>query len=97
MQNQTSDPFFDPHAWLTQHHTVAMLLGAFCLWVSICLILRMWLMHRREPFIHKLVWTFFLLIPLFGWIFYAAFFRVPDHHNSPCEVSSSYADQQSIQ
>jgi len=46
-----------------------------CLYVSTCLILRMWLRGKRERFSKKLFWSLVLLIPFIGWIFYGAFYQ----------------------
>jgi len=72
----------DASAWFAQHPRVAIALAAFCLWVSVCLILRMWLIHRRASFLKKLLWSVMLFVPLFGWLFYAGCFQVPGYTNN---------------
>jgi hypothetical protein len=57
---------FDLLEWFTAHPRLAVAIGAFCLWVSVSLILRMWFIHRRESFVKKFLWSFTLLIPLSG-------------------------------
>ena len=76
-------PADDLHAWLVHHPVVATWSGAFCLWVSISLIIRMWLVHRRATVIKKLTWSVLLLIPLFGWFLYAGCFHPPDYTDIP--------------
>jgi hypothetical protein len=60
------------------HPRVAIAIGAICAFVSLCLIARLWVLHRRDRVVAKLVWSFVLCIPLFGWIFFAAFYRPPE-------------------
>jgi predicted tellurium resistance membrane protein TerC len=75
-------------AQLARHPRVALAVGAFCLWVGVSLILRMWFIHRRESFMKKFLWSFMLLVPLFGWLFYAGCFQIPDYTSNPCPPSS---------
>jgi bacteriorhodopsin len=56
------------------HHLVGVLFFAFCAWVSISLIILLWLKHRSDPFFKRLFWSFVLCIPIFGWIAYGAFY-----------------------
>jgi hypothetical protein len=46
----------------------------FCLYVSLCLIARLWLRHRKDHVQKKLLWSMVLLIPVFGWVFFGAFY-----------------------
>lgn len=78
----------DLSTWVTQHPKGAVALGAFFLWVSIVLILHMWLVYRRAPFLKKLLWSFILLLPLFGWLFYAGCFYLPEVTDTPCPPNS---------
>jgi len=75
---------FDIAAWFSQHPVAALCIAAFCLCVSVCLILRLWLIHRRTPLHRRLFWSLVLLIPLFGWLAYAGFFHIPSPNGSPC-------------
>ena len=75
---------YDPSAWVTQHPVITIWLAAFCLWVSISLIIHMWFVHRRASAIKKLLWSFALLIPLFGWLSYCGCFTQLDSINTPC-------------
>ena len=81
-------PPFDLFAWLVAHPRGAVAVEAFCLWISVSLMLRMWFLHRREAFMKKLLWSCVLLVPLFGWFFYAGCFQIPDYSNTPCPPSS---------
>ncbi len=80
---------YDLANWLAQHRIVALCVVAFCLWVSSCLILRMWFIHRRGAFRKKLIWSVILLLPLLGWLFYGAFFTMPDVSDTPCPTEHS--------
>jgi len=74
----------DITAWFSQHPVAALWIGAFCLWVSVCLILRLWIIHRNTPLHRRLFWSLVLLFPLFGWLAYAGFFRIPSLNDFPC-------------
>ncbi len=66
-----------------EYHWVATIIGAaVCLWISICFILRVWIIHRKAGFIKKLYWSVMLLIPGFGWLAYGALFHLPGFNNS---------------
>jgi len=75
--------------WLLHHPVTATSLVAFCLWVSISLIIRMWVIHRRASFLKKFLWSFMLLIPLFGWLTYAGLFRTPGFTDVECPTENS--------
>ena len=74
----------DPGAWLSHHPRIAICIGAFCLWVSLCLIIRLWVVHSRVPLYRRLIWSLVLLIPFFGWLAYGGGFHVPLPNDSPC-------------
>ncbi len=63
------------------HHPVVVVIILFCAWGSLSLIARMWLVHRKEPLLKKLGWSCVLAVPLFGWIFYGAFFKTIESNN----------------
>jgi hypothetical protein len=81
----------DPHAliiddlepWIAHHPIPALCFAGFLLWVSISLILRMWLVHRQASLCKKLRWSIVLLVLLFGWLLYGGFFRVPGYTDMP--------------
>jgi hypothetical protein len=58
-------------------------------WVSLSLIIRMWLLHRRSHILKKLFWSFVLLVPLLGWLFYGAFFQPPSVSENPAPTEHS--------
>ncbi len=57
--------------------TATAIVAGICLWISLCLIVRLWATRRTDPALRKLVWSAVLLLPLFGWLFYGAFYRPP--------------------
>jgi hypothetical protein len=50
---------------------------AICLTASLCLIARLWITERHTATLQKLAWSAVLLVPLFGWLFFAAFHHAP--------------------
>jgi uncharacterized membrane protein (DUF106 family) len=81
---------FDPFAWLSQHPRVAVGVGAICLWISISLIIRLWIVHSKVSMLKKLTWSCILLIPFFGWIAYAGFFNASESTDIPSHYSTDY-------
>ncbi len=57
-----------------RHHVAGVVIFAFCAWLSLSLIIRLWLKDRNASWIKKLVWSIVLLIPFGGWIAYGAFY-----------------------
>ena len=80
---QPDSALMDPAAWVTRHPVLTIWIGAFCVWVSFALIIRMWFVHRSASWFKRLSWSFILLLPIFGWMAYGAWFAVPDYHHSP--------------
>jgi hypothetical protein len=64
--------------FLVAQRAIAAALVALWAFVSLCIIARLWVLHPRDRLISKLVWSLVLLIPLFGWLFFAAFYRSPE-------------------
>jgi hypothetical protein len=54
------------------------------LWISISLILRMWVLHRETQWLKKFFWSLVLLIPAFGWLFYGGCFKALTPIKTPC-------------
>jgi hypothetical protein len=81
---------------LSHHRVAAVILTGVWAWISLSLIARMWLVHRRARFIKKLFWSFVLLVPIAGWIFYGALFhppsvsdiRAPEEHSRDAYVGA---------
>ncbi len=62
---------------------------AVCLLISAFLVVRLWVVRRADPAGRKLIWSIILLLlPVLGWLFYAAFYQAPkplydgDHYES---------------
>jgi hypothetical protein len=81
---------FDPMAWFSGHPRVAVAVGAICLWISISLIIRLWIVHSKIAMLKKLKWSCILLIPFFGWIAYAGFFNALEATDIPSHYSTDY-------
>ena len=64
--------------WLSTHNNVGVICVGLWAFVGLCLIARLWTLHRRDRIISKVVWSIILLLPIFGWLFFAAFYRPPD-------------------
>jgi hypothetical protein len=56
------------------HHLVGVIIGLFCIWLSLSLIIRLWLVHKGDSLPKKLMWSLVLSIPFFGWLLYGAFY-----------------------
>jgi hypothetical protein len=63
--------------FLAVHSTAAVVTVAVCVFISFCLIARLWILFSRDSIARKIVWTLLLFVPLLGWIFYGAFYRPP--------------------
>ena len=73
---------------LRSHPVLLIVLCALWAWVSLTLVIRLWLVHRRASFTKKFLWSLMLLVPIFGWLYYGGFFQVPDRHGIPATESS---------
>jgi hypothetical protein len=63
------------------HHIAGFMIGLFCLWLSLSLIIRLWLLHKQDSFLKRLLWSLVLCVPFFGWLLYGAFYS-PLRENS---------------
>ena len=63
--------------YLLTHWRVGIMVGAVCVALSLCLIARLWLVHRGDGIVGRLAWSFVLLMPILGWLFFAAFYHAP--------------------
>ncbi len=79
-------PMFAPTHTFTKSEKIILWV---CFYVSVCLILRMWLREKKERFGKKVFWSLVLLLPVIGWVFYGAFYRPLSSGNVS---SSSEAD-----
>lgn len=78
----------DPVEFVKSHPVALVVAGGVCVWVSLCLIARMWIVDAKASFAGKLFWSGMLLVPLFGWVLYSAFYEVPSDHNMPLPPSN---------
>ena len=53
-----------------EHRVFGIALVAVWAFVTFCMVTRLWVLHRRERVLTKLVWSLILLVPLFGWLFF---------------------------
>jgi hypothetical protein len=60
------------------HRSLGIAAIGICAFVSLSLIARLWVLHRRARAFSKVIWSIVLLIPVFGWLFFTAFFRAPE-------------------
>ena len=75
--------------FLSTHRLAVAVVYGIALWISLGLILRMWLKHREAGSPKKLFWTIVPLIPFAGWVAYGAWFDTPDIHNNRCPKENS--------
>jgi hypothetical protein len=80
MMRRAAGPIFIPTLYFTRAEKMA-LWACFC--TSLYLIGRLWLSERKDRFGKKLFWSFVLLIPVIGWVFYGAFYRPLSSGNVP--------------
>jgi hypothetical protein len=75
--------------FLAAHRNAAVVLAAACVFVSLCLVARLWVVHRKASVLRKLVWSVLLFLPLIGWIFYGAFFHPPNISDNRAPTENS--------
>jgi hypothetical protein len=78
---------FAPTATLSDGEKIAL---AVCLIISGYIIARLWLNHRSEKFIYKLLWSIVLLMPVVGWVFYGAFYTPSDDTQTPISPNDKH-------
>lgn len=76
-----------PEKWMH----AALFAGLLCAWVSLWLIVRMGLMHPRDPVIKRILWTTVLCVPFFGWLFYGGFYTRLSENDVRAEISRDVA------
>ena len=77
---------------LGNHPFLLIVLCAIWTWVSITLVIRLWLVHRAASFAKKFLWSLMLLVPVFGWMCYGGLFQPPGYHNTPAPDSAAAGD-----
>jgi hypothetical protein len=71
------------------HQTLGVVIGASCIFLSLCLIARLWVIHAEDSVPRKLFWSILLLIPLIGWIGYGGFYHPPGYSSVPASTEHS--------
>jgi hypothetical protein len=77
--------------FVLEHWKLAVSLLIVCEGFSLCLIARLWITRRRMGVFRKLAWSLVLLVPIVGWLFFAAFSPAPqrDEHGGHVEHGSA--------
>ena len=68
---------------LARHLIATSATATVCLWISVCLILKVWILHRDATLVKKILWSVALLIPVFGWIAHGGVFQMPGIDDTP--------------
>src|SRR5712672_1345310 len=68
------------------HWKLAVALFIVCEGFSLCLIARLWVARRKLSVIQKLAWSVVLLVPIVGWLFFAAFRQPPERDENAGRV-----------
>ncbi len=71
-----------------QHHSFAGVLLLLWLWVSLSLIIGLWLKHPNDSVLRRLTWTLVLCLPFFGWLAYGAFYHPLRENDVPAPVNN---------
>src|SRR6266513_932718 len=73
------------------HWKLAVATLIVCEGFSLCLIARFWLTNPKISVVRKLAWSVILLVPVVGWLFFAAFCPAPsrDEHGGHIEHGSA--------
>ena len=77
--------------YLLVHWNLAVVLLIVCEGVGLCLVARFWVTRRKLSVLYKLAWSVVLLVPIVGWLFFAAFCQAPrrDEHGGHVEHGSA--------
>ena len=68
------------------HWKLAVVLFIVCEGFGLCLIARLWVARRKLRVIQKLAWSVVLLVPVVGWLFFAAFRQPPERDENAGHV-----------
>ena len=74
----------DPAGWISEHPIAATIIVALWLWVSLCLIIHMWMTRTDAPAFKKVRWSLLILVPIVGWTVYPACFERLSPIDTPC-------------
>ena len=70
------------------HHPVIFALILAWIWISLSMIIRMWLKYPTDPTLKKLFWSIVLCVPLFGWLFYGGCYCPLSQSSTPISPSA---------
>ncbi len=74
---------------LAAHWKLVAILCAISVSISLCLIANLWIRRRSDSLGRKLSWSIILLVPVIGWLFYAAFYHPPEASGVPASTEHS--------
>ncbi len=79
--------------FLFSHWRLSLASLIVCEGFSLCLIARLWITRPKVSAIRKLFWSLILLVPIVGWLFFAAFCPAParDEHGGHVEYGDPTA------
>jgi hypothetical protein len=80
----TSDTLFID--FLLRHWKFAIVLLIVCEGFGLWLIARLWFTYRTMSAVRKIAWSGVLLVPIVGWLFFAAFLRPPERDENAGHV-----------
>jgi uncharacterized membrane protein YhaH (DUF805 family) len=78
---------------LLAHWRVAAIAFVVCFGISLCLIARLWVRERHDTTLRKFAWSLVLVVPIFGWLFFAAFYHAPRRSANEGHVEYGQAAQ----
>jgi len=77
-------------SWADYQHGVWLpCLEIVALWISLSLMIRIWLLHTGVGTLRRILWSFIVLLPVLVWVFYAAFFHMPEASDTLCPTENS--------
>jgi hypothetical protein len=72
MSRFRSSPIFAPSEFSFDGE---LIFWSSCLAISLILIARIWIFHRKDSLKKKLMWSAILMLPVLGWVLYGAFYN----------------------
>jgi hypothetical protein len=75
------------HDYIHQHRMAVIFVGVWA-WISLSLIIRLWLKDQSVSVTKKILWSLALCIPFFGWLAYGAFYSPLKDNDVPSHVNA---------
>ena len=72
--------------FLVGHWKLAVASLIVCEGFGLCLIARLWFRYRKMSAVRKIAWSAVLLVPIVGWLFFAAFRQPPERDENAGHV-----------